>query len=73
MFILIERGTRILKIVEREVFLMESRNQNHLSQWVEYVYGAQSWRKRRYYVNPCLSQLKDKLNSKKGKRRWFSY
>ena len=33
-------------MVEREVFLMKPKHQYHLSQWGEYVYGAQSWYER---------------------------
>ena len=31
----------------REVFLMKPKHQCHLSQWGEYVYGAQSQKKSR--------------------------
>ena len=43
-FIPNERWTSILKMVEREVFLMKSKHQYHLSQWGESVYGGQSWK-----------------------------
>ena len=42
-------------------FSYESKHRNLLSQWGEYVYGAQYGKKGDYYVNPCLSQLKDEL------------
>ena len=35
MFILIERRSSILKMVEREVFLMKPKHKYHLSQWGE--------------------------------------
>ena len=46
MFTPIERQTWILKMVEGEVFLTKPKCQNHLSQQVECVYGAQSWIER---------------------------
>ena len=39
-FILIEKRTSILKVVEREVFLMKPKLQYHLSKWEKYVSGA---------------------------------
>ena len=61
MFIPIERRTSILIMVIREVFLMKPTHQYHLSYRGECVYDAQSWKERHYYLNPCLSQLKDEL------------
>ena len=61
MFIPIERWTSILKMDIREVFLMNPKHQYHLSLWEECVYDAQSWKEKRYYVNPSLSQLKVEL------------
>ena len=49
MFIPIERRMSILKMVEKQVFFMKSMHQNHLSQWGEYEYGAQSWKERRLF------------------------
>ena len=46
-FIPIEKWTLILKMVEREVFLMNPRHQYHLSQREEWIYGAQSLKGRR--------------------------
>ena len=34
-------------MVEREAFLTKSKNQWHLSQWVEWAYGTQSCKERR--------------------------
>ena len=42
MFIIIQRWTLILKLIERENFLMKLKQQYNLSQWEECVYGAQS-------------------------------
>ena len=39
-FVQIDDWKLILKIVEREVFLMKPNLQYHLSQWRELVYGA---------------------------------
>ena len=47
MFIPIERWTSILKMVIRDVFLMNPKHQYHLSLWGECVYVAQSWKERR--------------------------
>ena len=55
-FIPIERWTLILKLIEREIFLMKPKHQYHLSQQSECVYGFQSWKQR-----TCLSQLIDEL------------
>ena len=61
MFIPTERWTLILKMVEREIFLMKLKHQYHLSQLGECIYSAQLWKKRGYYMNPCLSLLTDEL------------
>ena len=62
MFILIERWTLILKVVEKEVFLMKLKHQYHLSEQGESVYSVPNHEmKGEYYVNPCLSQLTDEL------------
>ena len=47
MLIPIDRWTSFPKMAERQVFLMKPKHQNHLSQWGEYDYGAQSWKERR--------------------------
>ena len=46
MFIPIERWTSIQKMVEKQVFLMNPKHQNHLSQYEEWVYSAQSRKER---------------------------
>ena len=33
--------------MERKVFLTKPKHQCHLSQWGEWVYGAQSWKEKR--------------------------
>ena len=35
-------------MIIREVFLMKPKQQYHLSQWEEYIYGAESWKERRF-------------------------
>ena len=49
------KRTLIVKIDGKEAFLMKSKHQCHLPQWVEWVYHAQSWNKGDYCVNPSLS------------------
>ena len=46
MFIPIERRTSILKVVEKQVFFMKLKHQNHLPQQRKCDYGAQSWKER---------------------------
>ena len=43
----IEKWTLILKVVEREGFLMNPKHQCHLSEWIERVYGAELWKEMR--------------------------
>ena len=46
-----------LKMVGREAFLTKPKHQCHLSQWEEWVYDSQSWKKKviimwiRVYLN----------------------
>ena len=54
MFVPTARWTLTLKMMEREAILMKPKHQSHLSQWGEWVYGAQSWKEKYYYVKPCL-------------------
>ena len=62
MFIPVERRTLILNMAEREVFLIIPRHKNCLSHQRNYVYGAESCKEKgEYYVNLCLSSLKDEL------------
>ena len=44
-------------MVEREVFLMKPKQQYHLSQWRECVYGAQWWRERRLFCESVFVQI----------------
>ena len=48
-------------MVEGEVFLMEPKQQYHLSQWEECVYGAESLNERRLLCESMLIQLKAEL------------
>ena len=57
MFILIERWALTLKMVERKVFLMKPKHQNHLSQWRDCVYDAQSWKERRLLSESIIVQI----------------
>ena len=56
-FILIEKWTLILKMVEREVFLMKPRHQYHLSQRGKRICGSQSFKKRRLLREPKFIQI----------------
>ena len=51
----IERWTSILKMVEREVFLLKSKHQKYFPQWGECDYGAQFWKERRLLCESSLS------------------
>ena len=46
-FVQIDRRTLILKTVERWAFFMKPKHQCYLSQLVEWVYGARTWKERR--------------------------
>ena len=56
MFILIEKWTSILKMVEREVFHMKPRHQYLLSQWEEWICGVQSLKERRLLFESMVIQ-----------------
>ena len=61
-----EKCTLILKMGERKVFLMK-QSISIIYPNVKNVLIVPSHEKNEdYYVNPCLSQLKDKLRLKKG-------
>ena len=45
----------------KRCFSDETKASIHLSQSGEWIYGAQSLKKGDYYMNPCLSHLKDEL------------
>ena len=61
-FVKIDQRTLILKMVEREVFLMTPEDEYHLSQQGEWICGAQSSKEGDYYVNLCLSNWKMNFN-----------
>ena len=42
-------------------FSYETKASVHLSQWVEWIWSAQSLKKGGYYVYSCLSKLERKL------------
>ena len=60
-------------MVEKQVFLMKPKHQNHLSQWVGMVYGAQSWTKKRLLCESMFVPIeKWTLILKNGGKRSFS-
>ena len=44
-------------MVEKDVFLMKPKRQYHLSQWGEYVYGAQSWKEWRLLCESMFTPI----------------
>ena len=73
-FIPIENLTLILKMVEKDVFLVKPKLQYHLSQWREYAYGAQSWKQRRLLLVSVFTPIDWwTLILKHGKKWSFSY
>ena len=60
-FIPIERWTSILKMVEREVFLTMPKHQNVYPNKKNVIMVSNLEKNGDYYVNPRLSQLKNKL------------
>ena len=60
-FILIERQTLILKMVEIEVFLLYPKQQIVYHNKGNVFILPNHEKKGDYYVNPCLSHLKEKL------------
>ena len=53
----IEKLTLILKMVEREIFLMKPRIQYHLSEWGEWTCSAQSLKERRLLCESKFIQI----------------
>ena len=61
-------------MVEINVFLMKPKHQYHLSQWRDYVYGAQSWKERRLLCESMVVQIKRRTSIlKMVERDAFSY
>ena len=60
--------------MEREAFLLKPKHQLHLSQWREWVYGAQLWKERRLLCE-FMFVLNGKwtLTLKNNGKRSFSY
>ena len=56
----IESWTSILKMVEIVVFPMKPKQQYHLSQWGESVYGAQSWNEGRLLCKSLFLPIENK-------------
>ena len=57
----IDRQTMILKNGGMWSFSYEPKSLTKLSQSGEWIYGAKLLKERDYYVNPCLSQLKNEF------------
>ena len=68
-FIPIEGWTSLLKMAIREVFLMKPKHQYHLSQWEKYVYGAQSWNKRRLLCESMFIPIERRISILKFVKR----
>ena len=61
-------------MVGREVFHMKPKSQCHLSQWGEWVYGPQSWKKKRLLCESvCVQVHRWTLTLKNGRRKSFFY
>ena len=61
-------------MMEREAFLMKPKHKSQLSQKGEWVYGAQSWKKKRLlYESVFVTIKKWTLILKNGGRRSFAY
>ena len=48
-------------MMERVAYLMKPKHQCYLSQRIECVYGAQSWKERRLVCDSAFIQLKNEL------------
>ena len=58
--------------MEREDFLLKPKHQCHLSQWGEWVYGAQSWKEGRLLCESVFVQIdKWTLSQKMMERKAF--
>ena len=68
-FVQIDQQPLILKMIEREVFLMKSKDQYHLSEQREWIYSAQSLKERRLLCGSMFIQLKNE----NSRNRCFSY
>ena len=60
MSIQIDKGTLILKVGEKDVFLMKPKHQHHLSQWGECVHGAHSWKEGRLLCESVFIQINER-------------
>ena len=62
------------KMVGRKAFLTKQKHQYHLSQWGEWVYDSQSWKKRWLLRESMINQIdKQTLILKNGGKRSYSY
>ena len=61
-------------MLEKEHFFMKQKHQYHLSQWVEWAYGAQSWNEKRILCESVFVSIdKWTLILKNGGKKSFSY
>ena len=61
-------------MMKREAFLVKPKCQCHLPQWGEWVYGAQSWKKKKItiWIHVCCN-WKTNLNTKNDGKWSFLY
>ena len=64
-FIPTERWASILKMVEEKVFLLKPKHQYHLPHKENMFMGPYQEIKGDYFVNPCLSQLREEIQFEK--------
>ena len=67
MFVQIDKWTSILQYGGKKMFSYKPKHRCHLSQWVEHVYVAQSWKKRWLQMWICVCpNWEINIYSKKG-------
>ena len=60
--------------MERKALLMKPKHQCDISQWVEWVYGAQSWKEKRWLCESVFILIdRWTMILKSGRERCFSY
>ena len=60
-------------MMEKDAFLIKQRHQCRLSQWVEWLYGAQSWKEKRLLCESMPILIKKELWFQKngGKKCYY--
>ena len=53
MFVPVDKWTLTQNMMEGKAFLQKPKHQCHSSQWGERVYGAQSWKEKRF-LSECV-------------------